>query len=242
MPAMTFKAEKSRLCREGYDPKDVEVALELMVAIAIVDQSIFGTAVPVNFCGEARTSYDHIASYCPSSGRHRAESYYVVIPGIANELNWTVKNRPIFEEVEKGRSVILTRSKILRPTMVDACISIAAHEVRHRMQRKFGHRLNKFALSKTGKCPPFGVVIPHPLVSVLPDVVQYFDYAMIREEMVRLRRPAAEIKRALGNREFDAYVTELLVLHRMARGVDISELKKVLRKLLWTGPPKKSRS
>lgn len=191
--------------RQGLDKDDIDIALDLFAVLASLDQALFpGNIAGIEMClVPSRKKF--YAQYCkPVKGR-RKEHYTIFVPG-QHDL-WKEDSKIVFIE-ENGRRVTVRPAEERRKlTRKEFAVTTAVHEVRHRLQFRYGRRLKKFNAWTWKQAK-------HPLLRKLGKFVYHLNDEQ-RRLMIRdgIRKQFA--RKRTNSEEFDSILVEYLVLHRL---------------------------
>ena len=217
MASETKSDVRKKLRREGFKKEDIQNALLLLEIISFLDHMVFPDK-PLGFAFiRKKDSYGAWAGYCPGN-EIEEESYCIHMPGLSRSLKSAKKTR---------RHIFVFRSeKISRPlegrlaplyTWEEFLFSIAAHEVRHRIQ----------AVLNTKK---FSRRCMHHCVDPLKGIIEYITLLFKYEGEVLEKRGKSEehIKSKTNLKEFDARVIEYLVAHSIRERMSFQSLNQVM--------------
>lgn len=203
----------------GLDQKDIDVATFLGSSICTVDRVVFGEKAiktPVQI-GTIKNNFDDNATYFPPTPE-RDEQYWVWTPGIKKKFDGQLEAHNIFTTAFFGKRVGLQ----------SACIAIACHEVRHRVQQ---HRLQgvNFFKNEAQKSQ-------NQLLNRILDFV-WRRMRIHKKILYDKKEKRAVIDYRVGDMEFDAQVVEFLLLAQwvstaIAHSEDTEEFETFLRQVV----------
>lgn len=197
---------------ENVNYEDAETAVAFGAMLQVMDGLAFGeNKCNVGLIPTASATHndmcDNGAYYEPSE--LEPEYYGVFAQGILNRL----------ERHRDGRNIFLVN--VLRKPPVDLdwiLLSLACHEVRHRLQYHQKAKM-KFFKNKKQRTPD------HVLQFIINFTHNYF--RGLRQKLYTGGARRAIINRYTGDREFDSHVVELLVLSR-ANGECLPEVANIV--------------
>lgn len=190
---------KQELERKGVKKENAELASRLMALIGFLDQIIFSdNPAAFDFAFEKGRS-ENIAGFIRPEENKKERSYRIHVDDLSKLVN-EEKNKKILH-LGPGRRI--EREKYYNDGEFFA--SIAAHEVRHRVQRD--QKIKLFS-------PEDAKSRQSPLLSHIIDFCA--EEFKEREKMYRKEnKPEGFIKEKLGPKEFDASVIEVLAANKM---------------------------
>jgi hypothetical protein len=195
----TFSKSRDDLLNLGVNEEDVKAAEYMVPFIGALDEAVFSREQACQIClvPTHKHSYEAKIAYAKKE-EGRTEEYLLYLNGLSEFL---------FEDFENKHFIATRDIENYKPSLRGVsrwqiCISIAAHEVRHRLQHKEGVR--KFT-------PRSYLRVKDPQLSCVIEFCGYLDKA--KEDLfVEEGRSQRYIKYKLNRREFDAKVIEYLVL------------------------------
>jgi len=212
----TLKEIRRDLKKKGASREDIEIALELMVRISSLDELVFSkdescliTLVPTR-----KHVYGFPAAYSRANGDEE-ETYLIFVNGIADFLKKEKSQKKMVITKEKGRN----RLKLVPPTWDGLLVPMAAHEVRHRVQRKL--KVKKFS----PKAKPFD--------EVLKWTIEFYTIEFEERKKIYIEEGKSQryIKDRINPREFDASVIESFVASRI-RGRNAGKMKEEIASII----------
>lgn len=185
----TLKKIRKDLESKGARNEDIEMALAVLVRLEAIDRMVFpkNTAI-INFSiGKGRFGH-------PIGHNKRKAKYNIYLDGLAN----------FFQEEKRKKCLWIPKrpkSLLLRATQEELLISIAAHEVRHRVQSDCS--IKKFSSKNVDLIKD----------KLLRAVVRFniLEFEEREKIYIRDKESKAFIKDRINRREFDASVIERLV-------------------------------
>jgi len=129
-----IKYIKKRLKKRGISKTDIEISLNLMACMFFFDSKIFpkDKIGHCSFC-QGKSIKDFAAYNHPSDGNHPLEMYEVRVRKLFKDIKKHATMIVIFDKL--GNPVINNRNKSLKISYKYLVLSIAVHEVRHRLQK-----------------------------------------------------------------------------------------------------------
>ena len=196
----TLKELKKELKEKGAKKEDIKVALRMLVCLAGLDRLVFPeNPATVNFSiGKYRLGF-FTAHRLPSE--QTEARYNIYINGLAKSLR---------EEKKEGLwilNVSKNQFRPMRPTWEELLVHIAAHEVRHRVQRDCS--LKKFS-------PKSANLVKDEL---LKSTIKFNELVFEESRNIYIgeNRSKAYIKGRINRKEFDARVIERLIAAKIHR-------------------------
>lgn len=199
---------------EGFGREAIKMALQLMVRISALDRRIF----PENsatFCfARKRHKFGYIAGFVRPIKYNHERTYTIFMPDLEANLRREKKaKRVLLKKESRGY-----RAKLISYTWEELLISIASHEVRHRVQSE--HSLKRFSPRSIGS-------FDDPLLRAIISFTKT-EFEERRKIYLRDGKSGRFISDRLSRKEFDASVIERLVLHMVHRKNVYTLLEQIL--------------
>jgi hypothetical protein len=199
---------------KGLQTNDIEIALKVFAVLAQLDMTLFpGNLAGIQLC-LVPSKRKFFAQYCKPAKNRRSDHYTIFVPGLYN--HWQGDSKIVFIDEKDGEVVIMSDEQRRKLTADEFAITLAVHEVRHRLQFQYGRRLDKFN-AWTWK------YANEPLLYKLGKFVYHLNVAQ-RRIMIRDGFPKKFARERTNSEEFDSMVIEYLVLHRLSRTKTFDDL------------------
>jgi len=205
---------KSKLVEKGISEEDIDIAARLASAIALLDSLVFpysnGETFEIGF--NHKREAENFAEYRPRT-RKEKDGYLIFTRGLFEKLSEEAEHYYLFDS-NRGFSSLSNSSFEGGCSLDEMIVSVAAHEVRHKLQ---------FNRPELGRFSRRGIsLIRAPLVRA----VVYFEHSVFRERRkiyIKEERPKSFIRRKLSRIEFDAHVVDRMV-GSIIRGQELSQV------------------
>jgi len=198
-------ANIEELQKIGIKKEEIEITIKLMCAMSYFDSIFFKKGVEMNF--SLYDEPDLYAGYHSKEGEEDNEAYHIFVKRISDKIKERNKNCVSFDSLNKLNFVENTEEEFI--------LSVAAHEVRHRLQ-KSDEQKNKIELFDRNKEYPKNI----------NNFVEFERLFFEEEEKVRSEE---YIKGRLSDLEFDARVVESIFEDALRKGESIKELCEIIK-------------
>lgn len=199
---------------KGLRAEDIDIALKVFAALVQLDKALF----PGNLAGIQLCLVPHrkgfFAQYCKPIRGRRKEHYTIFVPGL--HKHWKEDSARVFIEEKAGQVVRKPDEEHRKLTAEEFAITVAVHEVRHRLQFQFGKRLEKFNAWTWKRAND-------PLLHKLGKFIYYLNVAQ-RRIMIQDGASRQFARKRTNSEEFDSKLVEYLVLHRLSRIQNFDDL------------------
>jgi len=194
----------------------INTVKKLAIYIVFFDSLIFSqnfeNSMQVFFFSR-RSMYDYIAAYYhPDMGNYGFETYNIYIPSTKR-----IQRRPIISFDKNGKIPYEEYKDIPIATKEEVLISVAAHEVRHRLQyNNLVEPIKRNSVSRNKKVNGF---------------IQYnaIELEWMRKFFCQNNYPEEFIKNRMSNEEFDASLIELIILSQIRDNASVEKVIKTLK-------------
>ena len=198
------------LLEKGIEDKDIRAAIDLMACIASLDE---GTGIKGDLSlkfSVAPNEFGDIAGCLNDE-----EGYAVDVRGISDNIFESIHRIP---GVDNEGNPIGSYDDWEKPTMAELLISVAAHEVRHRLQQ---HGLPMINAEKIKDYDD----------SLFKDIAEHVSSLLEEEERQykKENRSAEYIERKTSPLELDARVIEMMTLIKLHSGTTKEDLQRLLK-------------
>tara|TARA_B100001971_G_C18215420_1_gene553486 strand:+ start:238 stop:957 length:720 start_codon:yes stop_codon:yes gene_type:complete len=190
-----IKKIRKELKEEGFDKDDIEIVLKLTKRISYLDKRIFPDN-PAEFCFVRKNPEEFFAGFIKPRKNSKKRTYNIYIIGLAKMLRKEKSIGWVLIREQKTR----WRSRIIKYTWEVLLLSIAAHEVRHRIQHDLS--IKKLSPNDTD------LVDDKFLGAIISFNETYFSEC-------RIGKSVKYINERLNPKEFDAKVIGRLVQHKV---------------------------
>ncbi len=218
---LMLDAEK-QLRKRGLTENDINTAIYLRHWLVLFDGLVFPKH---QWCSKIQLSpkphKDAIVAEYMRGDSKDGERYIIYVPGLYASMAKTWATTWFFPKV--GRGFVLPKNiRKMKPSLEERIISIAAREVRHRMQ---SHKLIR----------PFSPKVlnqeRNPLLKLLLKFAINF-YRRRRDQMKKEGKSPGQIRKRVNRKEFDATIIEELILHKIRECPSPHEIAN----FLWAEP------
>jgi len=211
-----FDVEKIKedLSERGIENQDIEVATDLMSCMAGLDDGTGAKGDVTLEFSVAENEFGDVAGFSESK-KDVADTYVVYAKGITDNILKTVSKIP---EMDFDGNPVANYDSWEKPTLEEILVSVASHEVRHRLQR---HELSMIRPEDVGDMED------SPLKGIVEYVGLLFEEE--RRQYEEEERSEEYIDHKTNSLEFDARVIEIMILINLHSGADREELQRLLK-------------
>ena len=203
------------LIRHGQRKADAKAATSLAWLMMVYDRAVFqAPALPVSYDINSEAARLVTAAYMPR-GDDGQEAYFVHVPGIHAWLAQARRRQAGVFVVTPQEYELVQRGELVPATWLQMLASIAAHEVRHRVQFKRPD-LKKFT---PGGCPPGGKSTVECAWRISSANWVRRCVAVVASDM----HPTAKAGQ-MGDDEFDAFVIGIAALNAIRSGASLEDI------------------
>lgn len=209
----SFENFKSELAEFGLSEEDLEVCMTMAQDLAEIHNAAFGPSVDIDiWLLKGHPTKAEIAYYQPEDDRS-AEHYAVRLrPGAAESMRRMAEHISLL--VSNGKGGFEDPAESPKPAPRQIIFSIAAHEVRHRVQ---------MFLDDGRFTPKSESRITDPIIR---EIVRRF--ASEKHEIMFSDGTVGAVEWRADPEEFDAYVVEAIVLNKWVLGGNPDDLADLL--------------
>ena len=207
---------ESELKEMGVEDKDIEIALKLITRIGALDRKIFpDNPVTFSYTLKEPPEKEFVGFEIPEADE-KERFYRIYLKNLARTVNNRIKEEllPFFKLGEEKKQI-----KLLKHKPEEFLLSVAAHEVRHRVQKDF---------SLEPLSPDSARSIENQL---LKSIIEYreLEFEEIKKILIREKKSEEYISYRMRPDEFDAKVIELFVANKIHEFIsDESDRKSVV--------------
>lgn len=214
----TLQEIRENLKREGAKKEDIKLALAIMVRLETLDGMVFPeNPVTINFSIK-RHRFGYVAGHFPDKSSETR--YNIYLCGLVASLKeWKNSKSLWIPGNRKDR-------RLVRLTWDELLVSIAAHEVRHRVQ--FDYPLRKFSPRSSS------LVKDEPLRSIIE--FNELEFEERYKIYIREKKSKTFISERINRKEFDASTIERLVAHMVHRKHAYSLRKEIVAAIKLQAP------
>lgn len=222
-----FRDIRKKLREKGMKEEDIEKALELEVRIGILDREVFPeNPAPLELIAD-RGVKNNLAMYIPYVPRTKQECYVIFVKILSENLRLLKREIKLITYNRAGKIPEFSRAPSY--TWEELLLSLAAHEVRHRIQ---------YNLSIRQFSPQDAPLVDDRLLKhiIMLNEAEFRQ----RKKIYRSKENRSEgyIREKLSAEEFDASVVGMLVAHKVHRK-DFSEAFEEIVSIIKMQAPKK---
>ncbi len=198
----TLKNFKEFLKDKGVIEEDIEMSAKIAKRIKVLDNIIFPKKPAHIDLSIIKSDFGHLVAYFPGEAQ-----YIIYLDGIAE----------VFERMQKIKRFWLYSNNFLQyglniPTLEELLISIASHEIRHRIQYQFS--VKKFSSESINDIKD----------NYLKAIVEFIALAFEKKYQSCIKKHKTEeyINDRINNNEFDAEVVEFLFINSIRQNPELS--------------------
>jgi hypothetical protein len=216
----TLKEIRKELKDKRYKKEDINMAFAISRRLETLDRMVFPeNPSPIGF-SMRKNRFGFLAAHGPPE-KDTGLRYFIHVEGI-NELVHEEKNKKWFFIPKNSNR----EAKLVRFTWEELLVSVAAHEVRHRVQHDCS--IKKF--SPRSAC----LIEDHILRSVIEFNKKEFEK---REQIyIRDNEPKVYIKNRINRKEFDASTIEIFITNKI-HGKDAYSLREEIARIIKLQAP-----